>query len=69
MELEQSKQDVIIAKSELLPSAKLSFELKENQDIGSTVDEKDQEILKAEASWPIFSGGKNTANLKKSKSF
>ena len=68
LELEQSKQDIQIAKSKLLPSAKLSFEFKESQDLSSTVDEKDQEILKAEASWPIFSGGKNTASLKKSKS-
>ena len=68
LELEQSKKDVLIAKSKLMPSAKLSFELKESQDLSSTVDEKDQEILKAEASWPIFSGGKNTASLKKSKS-
>ena len=68
LELEQSKQDVLIAKSELMPSAKLSFEVKKSQDLSSTVDEKDQEILKAEASWPIFSGGKNTASLKKSKS-
>ncbi len=68
LELEQSKQDVIIAKSELLPNAKLSFEFKESQDLSSTIDEKDQEIFKAEASWPIYSGGKNTAGLKKSKS-
>jgi len=68
LELEQSKKDVLIAKSKLMPSAKLSFEIKKSQDLSSTVDEKDQEILKAEASWPIFSGGKNTAILKKSKS-
>ena len=68
LELEQSKQDVVMAKSELLPSAKLSFEFKESQDISATIDKKDQEILKAEASWPIFSGGKNTASLRKSKS-
>ena len=68
LELEQSKQDVIIARSELLPSAKLSFEFKESQNLSSTVDERDQEILKAEASWPIFSGGKNSAGLKRSKS-
>tara|TARA_Y100000590_G_scaffold360704_1_gene417086 strand:- start:982 stop:2277 length:1296 start_codon:yes stop_codon:yes gene_type:complete len=67
LELEQSKRDIVIARSELLPNAKLSFELRETQDISSTVDEKDQEILKAEASWPIYSGGKNTAGLNKSK--
>ena len=68
LELEQSEQDIQIAKSELLPSAKLSFEVKETQDLSSTIDEKDQEILKAEASWPFSLGGKNTAALRKSKS-
>ena len=68
LELEQSKQDVLIAKSELMPSAKISFEVRENQDLSSSVDERDQEILKAEASWPFFLGGKNTASLKRSKS-
>mgnify|MGYP001319510988 CR=1 FL=1 len=46
LEHEKSKQDVVIAKSKLLPSAKLSFEVTEYQDLSSTIDEKDQEILK-----------------------
>ena len=68
LELEQSQQDILIARSELSPSASISYKLTKTNDTSSSYDETDKEILKAEASWPIFSGGKNIANLKKSKS-
>ena len=68
LELQQSKQDVRIALSELSPSAKLSFKSTRTDDTSSSYDESDKEILKAEASWSIFSGGKNLASVKKSKS-
>ena len=68
LELQQSKQDVRIALSELSPSAKLSFKSTRTDDTSSSYDESDKEILKAEASWPKFSGGKNLASVKKSKS-
>ena len=69
LELKQSQQDVLIARSELSPSASLSYKITKTDDTSSSYDETDKEILKAEASWPIFSGGKNIASLKKSKSF
>lgn len=68
LELEQSQQDVLIARSELSPSASLSYKITKTDDSSSSYDETDKEIFKAEASWPIFSGGKNVASLKKSKS-
>ena len=68
LELEQSQQDILIARSELSPSASLSYKMTQTEDISSSYDETDKEILKAEATWPIFSGGKNIASLKKSKS-
>ena len=68
LELEQSQQDILIARSELSPSASISYKLTKTDDTSSSYDETDKEILKAEASWPIFSGGKNIASLKKSKS-
>lgn len=68
LELQQSRQDVRIALSELSPSAKLSFKSTRTDDTSSSYDESDKEILKAEASWSIFSGGKNLASVKKSKS-
>jgi len=68
LELKLSQQDVLIAQSELSPSASLSYKITQTDDTSSSYDETDKQILKAEASWPIFSGGKNIASLKKSKS-
>ena len=68
LELKLSQQDVLIAQSELSPSASLSYKITRTDDTSSSYDETDKQILKAEASWPIFSGGKNIASLKKSKS-
>jgi len=41
--------------------------LKKSVDVIRNDKITDKEILKAEASWPIFSGGKNIAGLRKSK--
>ena len=67
LELEQSQKDVQIAQSELAPSATISFESSRTDDLSSTYDERDKEILKATVTWPIFSGGKNYSKLKKNK--
>ena len=64
---EQSKKDVMIARSDLSPSATLSFNSSRSDDVSSTINERDKETLKATISWPIFNGGKNTASLKRSK--
>jgi len=66
LEYEQSKKDVTIARSDLSPSASLSFNRAETDDLSSSYYEKDKEILKATISWQIFKGGKNTASLNKS---
>jgi len=67
LEFEQSKRDLTIARSELSPSATLSFNSSRTDDVSSTLNERDKEILKATISWPIFNGGKNTALLNKSR--
>ena len=67
LEFEQSEKDMIIARSDLSPSATLSFNSSKTDDLSSTFNERDKEILKATISWPIFKGGKNTASLNKSK--
>ena len=67
LEYEQSEKDVTIARSELSPSATLSFNSSRTNDTSSTINERDKEILKATISWPIFNGGKNTASLNRSK--
>ena len=65
LEYEQSKKDTIIAKSDLSPTAKLSFERSYSDDLSSTYDEREKDILKATVSWPFYSGGKNRAKYKK----
>ena len=67
LEHEQSQQDVKIALAEFSPTAKISAESTQSNDLSSTVDERDQETLKAEVSWPLFKGGKNSASLERSK--
>ena len=67
LEYEQSEKDVLISRSDLSPSAKLSYENSRSQDFSSTYDERNKNILKATVTWPIFSGGKNIASLNKSK--
>jgi len=67
LEYEQSEKDIKIARGDLSPSAKLSIESSKTNDLSATFDEKDKETIMATMSWPIFSGGKNTASLKKSK--
>ncbi len=67
LEYEQSEQDVKISQSDLSPSATLSFETKETDDLSSTIDQQDKETVQATVSWPLFSGGKNYASLSKSK--
>ena len=68
LEHEQSKKDISSARSDLAPSATLSFDRSKTDDLNSTFDEKEQDILKATVIWPFYSGGKNYANLNKSKS-
>ncbi|MDA9698421.1 TolC family outer membrane protein [Candidatus Pelagibacter sp.] len=68
LEYEQSKEDTVSARSDLAPTATLSFDRSKTDDLSSTYDEQEQDTLKATVTWPFFSGGKNLANLNKSKS-
>ena len=67
LELQQSEKDITIARADLAPSISLSFQSTKSEDLSSTYDERDKEVLKATVSWPIFSGGKNRATLKKNR--
>ena len=67
LEYDQSEKDTIIAKSDLSPTAKLSFERSYSDDLSSTYDEREKDILKATVSWPFYSGGKNRAKYKKNR--
>ena len=68
LEYEQSKKDTSSARSDLAPTASLSFDRSKTDDLSSTYDEKETDTLKATVTWPFYSGGKNYATLNKSKS-
>ena len=68
LEHEQSKKDELIAKSDLAPTATLSYERSYTDDLSSTYDEREKDVLKATVSWPFYSGGKNIAKYKKNQS-
>ena len=68
LEYEQAKKDTISARSDLKPSATLSFDRTKTDDLSSTYDEREKDTIKATVTWPFFSGGKNIASLKKNKS-
>ena len=68
LEYEQSKKDTTSARSDLAPSAKLSFDRSKTDDLSATYDEREKDTLKATVTWPFFSGGKNIASLRKNQS-
>ena len=67
LEYQQSEKDVLISRSDLSPSAKLSYESSRSDDFSATYDERNKSILRATVTWPIYSGGKNRASLSKSR--
>ena len=67
LDLEISKKELFVARGDLAPSAKVSYSRKENKDLSTTVDDRDQEEVKATITWPIFKGGKNLSSVKKAK--
>jgi outer membrane protein len=68
LEYEQSTKDTFEAKSDLAPSATLSLDRTYTDDLSSTYDERERDTIKATVSWPFYSGGKNFAIIRKSKS-
>jgi len=62
-----SEIDVNIEKSKFSPSASVNYTQSQNKDFSSSVDEIDQETLKATITIPLFKGGENYFSLKKSK--
>ena len=67
LEYLQSEKDIRIAESDMLPSASLSFEASQTEKLSSTYNERDKKILKATVKWPFYTGGKNKAEVNKSR--
>ncbi len=67
IDLEIAKKELFAARGDLSPSASISYEKKKNYDLSTTVDEREQEEVKATVKWPLFKGGKNISSVKKAK--
>lgn len=67
LDFEISKKEVDIKKSDFSPSASVNYTQSKNKDFSSTVDDIDQETVKATVTWPLFKGGENYSSLKKVK--
>ena len=65
LDLEIARKELYSARGDLSPSASISYQKKKNYDLSSTVDEREQEEVKATVTWPIFKGGKNISSVKK----
>ena len=61
-----AEKDYNIEKARLSPSASINYSKSENKDYSSTIDELDQETVKATITWPIIKGGENISSIKKS---
>ncbi len=66
--LKQAEKDITIAKSDLAPTASLSLERSYTEDLSTTYDEREKDVLKATVSWPFYSGGKKFATIDKNQS-
>ncbi len=66
LDFQISKKDLSIEKAKLSPSASINYSKSENKDYSSTLDEFDEETVKATISWPIIKGGENISSIKKS---
>ena len=61
-----AEKDANIEKARLSPSASINYSKSENKDFSSTVDEMNQETVKATITWPLIKGGENISSIKKS---
>ena len=66
IDYEIAAKDLDIERARLSPSASLNYSRSENNDFSSSIDELDQETVKATVTWPIIKGGENISSIKKS---
>ena len=61
-----SSKEHNIEKARLSPSASINYSKSENKDFSSSIDNLDQETIKATITWPIIKGGENVSSIRKS---
>ena len=65
LDLEKSEKDLAISESDLQPTASISLQRTYTDDLSATVNQKEQDVLKATLSWPFYSGGKKKSTINK----
>jgi|TARA_B100002051_G_scaffold53422_1_gene48876 outer membrane protein len=65
LDLEKSEKDLAISESDLKPTASISLQRTYTDDLSATVNQKEQDVLKATLSWPFYSGGKKKSTINK----
>ncbi len=66
LDYEIAVKELSIERARLSPSASLNYSKSENSDFSSTIDDTDEETVKATITWPIIKGGENISSIKKS---
>ncbi len=66
LDYEIAIKDLNIERSRLSPSASIQISKSENSDFSATVDEQNDETVKATITWPLIKGGENISSIKKS---
>ncbi len=67
LDKEIAERDINIERSKLSPSASINYSKSKSDDFSTTVDDIEEESVKATVKWPIIKGGKNYSSLKKAK--
>ena len=67
LDKEIAERDINIERSKLSPSASINYSKSKSDDLSTTVDDIEEESVKATVTWPIIKGGKNYSSLKKAK--
>jgi outer membrane protein len=65
IEYEIAAKNLNIERARLSPSASINYSKSENKDFSSTIDNLDQESVKATVTWPIVKGGENISSIKR----
>ncbi len=65
LDLLKAEKELAISESDLKPTASLSLERSYSDDLTSTIDEREKDVLKATVSWPFYSGGKKRSTINK----
>ena len=63
---EISIKDLNIERARLSPSASIEVSKSEDKDFSTSIDEKENESVKATITWPLIKGGENISSIKKS---